>query len=256
MATKYILENGEKFNADITRLVVAGDSAGGNAVGVVTQRLLKEKLPQPKLQLLIYPWTQMIDLTLPSHLYYGEKDLAGPYRTNLCRVVAWYLGVVDNMSEIEDVFSRNEIYSLIDDWDERIRIINCLNVDKIGKEYRSNPEYYKLREIPIQLSSESILKRDDRLAGLFRKLLDPSVSPLLAHKQDLVGLPKAYFIVLEWDSLKDDSLLYAQRLKEAGVDVKVAFYERAYHGSVTIMDKYQFSKDIFADLVKFLKTEL
>jgi len=36
------------------------DSAGGNAVAVVSQRLLAENLKQPKLQVLIYPWLQMV----------------------------------------------------------------------------------------------------------------------------------------------------------------------------------------------------
>ncbi len=33
---------------------------GGNAVAVLTQRLLSEKKKLPKIQVLIYPWTQLV----------------------------------------------------------------------------------------------------------------------------------------------------------------------------------------------------
>jgi acetyl esterase/lipase len=58
-ATKYVLESGFEFG-DTSRVVLAGDSAGGNIVAVMTQRLLAEKINLPKLQVLIYPWTQMV----------------------------------------------------------------------------------------------------------------------------------------------------------------------------------------------------
>jgi len=57
--TKYVMESGDEFG-DTNRVILAGDSAGGNIVAVMTQRLLAEKLKQPKLQVLIYPWLQMV----------------------------------------------------------------------------------------------------------------------------------------------------------------------------------------------------
>lgn len=33
---------------------------GGNAVAVLTQRLLSEKKKLPRIQVLIYPWTQLV----------------------------------------------------------------------------------------------------------------------------------------------------------------------------------------------------
>ena len=53
------MESGDEFG-DTDRVILAGDSAGGNVVAVMTQRLLAEKLKQPKLQVLIYPWLQMV----------------------------------------------------------------------------------------------------------------------------------------------------------------------------------------------------
>lgn len=57
--TKYVLESNDEFG-DTNKTILAGDSAGGNIVMVMTQRLAKEKIKQPKMQVLIYPWTQMV----------------------------------------------------------------------------------------------------------------------------------------------------------------------------------------------------
>ena len=70
--TKYVMTHASEFGGDANRIVLAGDSAGGNAVSVVTQRLLRDKLKMPKLQVLIYPWNQLIDTRLPSAVQYGK----------------------------------------------------------------------------------------------------------------------------------------------------------------------------------------
>lgn len=57
--TKYVLESGAEFG-NVNKVILAGDSAGGNIVAAMTQRLRSEKITQPKLQVLIYPWTQMV----------------------------------------------------------------------------------------------------------------------------------------------------------------------------------------------------
>lgn len=56
-ATKYIAENGEKFNLDSSRLAVVGDSVGGNMVAAVTLLAKERKGPHIGFQVMFYPVT-------------------------------------------------------------------------------------------------------------------------------------------------------------------------------------------------------
>ncbi len=70
-ATKWIAENGQTLNLDPSRLVVAGDSVGGNMATVVAL-LAKERGGPPIIfQLLFYPVTDA-NFDTPSYLAYQE----------------------------------------------------------------------------------------------------------------------------------------------------------------------------------------
>lgn len=62
---------------------------------------------------------------------------------------------------------------------------------------------------------------------------DPYVSPLLA--ENLKGLPKARIITAGFDMLRGECIRYANRLKDAGVDVVHVDYENMIHGFISMI---------------------
>ena len=59
-------------------------------------------------------------------------------------------------------------------------------------------------------------------------ILDPYFAPLMAD--DLSGLPQALVYTVEQDVLRDEGILYARRLKEAGNKVYHLHNKAAFHG--------------------------
>ena len=56
---------------------------------------------------------------------------------------------------------------------------------------------------------------------------DPYFAPLMAD--DLSNLPEAYIVSAQYDVLRDDAVMYANRLEAAGVKVNHNHYKRATH---------------------------
>lgn len=66
---------------------------GGNALAVITQKLLLNKRKLPNLQILIYPRMQLINFRLPSSIKYANTGLVASLGINARKFNAWYLGL-------------------------------------------------------------------------------------------------------------------------------------------------------------------
>lgn len=126
------------YAIDVQRLVVMGDSAGGNLAAALCQGLRDDGQPLPRAQVLIYP------------------GLGGP----------------------SDLPSRGD----------------CMDA-------------------PLLSSADTDCYLALYLQGSGKP--SPYAMPLLAA--DFSGLPKAFIAVAQFDPLRDDGMLYAERLQAAGV---------------------------------------
>ena len=62
--------------------------------------------------------------------------------------------------------------------------------------------------------------------------VSPYASPAIAS--DLSGLPPAYVTTMEFDPLRDEGIIYALRMMQAGVSVELHSYPGTFHGSAMI----------------------
>lgn len=76
-----------------------------------------------------------------------------------------------------------------------------------------------------------------------------------AREQNLAGLPPACITAMEFDPLRDESLIYAQRLLTAGVSTEIHCYPGTFHGSSMVVDAALSKRgvaDMFAALARGL----
>lgn len=84
-AYRWARDNAGRFGAPVGKVAMGGDSMGGNFTAIVCQELKRAGEPQPVLQLLVYPCTDVASQT-PSMTTYGE---AFPLTRDM---MEWFMG--------------------------------------------------------------------------------------------------------------------------------------------------------------------
>lgn len=203
-------ETHDRFGLDPNRLCISGDSAGGNLAAAVTQTLaLEPPLGAAfRLQALVYPVLQALDFHTSSY----QQNRAVPilYREVMARFWLQYLGADP---ALEEHVLGNRHSSLVDsatrskiDWSSLV------------------PAAVRKHYLPLVLEHPS----DKTEAGA--AFLDVRAAPLLADGEVLRRTPTAYIMTCEYDVLRDDGLMYARRLSDAGVTVTGDHYDDGFHG--------------------------
>jgi len=173
-ALRWISDHGDELGGDSSRLVVMGDSAGGNLVAALCLLARRNNGPGIDQQVLIYP---ALDATLSSA---GMRATTAKRRAECDAFYSYYVGDGDRTDEL--------------------------------------------------------------------------VSPLLAN--DLSELPQTTIITAEHDALRDEGLLYATRLAQAGVRVRYTNYLGMPHGFLSMPRICSAAHQAIAEIAQSIVSEL
>ncbi len=106
-------------------------------------------------------------------------------------------------------------------------------------------------ENQLLLTREAMVWFWDHYAPDAERRVEADASPLRAA--DLAGLPPAVVLTAEYDVLRDEGEAYAERLREAGVQVNCQRYEGQTHGFFTLLVLHG-SERGFQQVVKAVRT--
>ncbi|KAM8916738.1 neutral cholesterol ester hydrolase 1a [Spinachia spinachia] len=204
-----------RYAIDPERVAVSGDSAGGNLAAAVAQEISSDETLSVKfsVQALIYPVLQALDFNTPSYLQNQKIPIL--YRTLMVHFWLQYLGV--DLSLLSQALANNH---------------SSLENSNITPELRARLDWTALLPPKHKRDHKPLIPKTGSL-GTWKELpglLDVRASPLLAGSEVLAKCPRAYVLTCEYDVLRDDGLMYARRLQDAGVSVTNDHYEDGFHG--------------------------
>lgn len=240
------------YGVDPRKVVVMGDSAGGNLAAVVAQRLRhRQDLPAIKLQVLIYPLLQFHDLRTPSYQMYYDT-YAGTTFLDPDSIAYYYMMYAGLDLEGKPHYAASALRNA--HVPANVRSGQRHFVDFIG--HHRLPLHF-VNGSRVEVVDGQGLQHEaegEVYAALAPYLFDPSFAPLMAD--DLSGLPTALVITCQYDILRDDGALYTHRLEEHGVNTTWLHYENGFHAMLNFFFELQLARDTLDDIARWILTNV
>uniref|UniRef100_A0A8D0BP80 Alpha/beta hydrolase fold-3 domain-containing protein n=1 Tax=Salvator merianae TaxID=96440 RepID=A0A8D0BP80_SALMN len=216
-ATICFMKTAEDYGVDPTRVIICGDSVGGNFAASVCQALVgNPDVTQPLAQILIYPGLQALDFNLPSY----QQNRAVPIlnREQVIEIALKYFN--RDLSLVDSVVQGRHVPK---DFKERFgKWISSENI----------PDEFKARGFKPHLDSSFA----NDVYELVKQGLETTFSPLMAEETVVSRLPRTCIVTCEYDVLRDDGILYKKRLEDNGVPVTWHHIENGFHGVISFFD--------------------
>ncbi|KAM9604466.1 neutral cholesterol ester hydrolase 1 isoform 1-T1 [Trichechus inunguis] len=215
-ATKHFLQPEvlQKYSVDPGRIGISGDSAGGNLAAALGQEFSQDANLRSKfkLQALIYPVLQALDFNTPSY----QQNANTPILPRYVMVKYWVDYFKGNYDFVQAMIVNNH---------------TSLDVEEAAA-LRARLNWTSLLPASITKNYKPVMHTtgNARIVQEIPQLLDARSAPLIADQEVLQHLPKTYILTCEYDVLRDDGIMYAKRLENAGVEVTLDHFEDGFHG--------------------------
>ena len=196
---------------------------------------------------------QIIDLHLPSHQMYRHHFQEGGFLPvhAISVFASLYIKQSLDKSFVKTLTASNHTIPALKthpEWKD------CLNHDLVPEKLRDSEYYTSWNE------QEDIIG-DVEFWEKYKDILsDVRINPGL--RIDLTNLAPAFIATCDLDSLRDDGIIYAKRLEQAGVPAKLINYEGAFHaitwlgGGLPHVIEFEIGKQMINDIVDHVKEVL
>lgn len=203
------------YGIDKSRIILMGDSAGGGLTASLTHRLRNRyDIPRIKAQVLIYPLVQLSNMLTPSYRFF-YREMEGTAFVDPVLVAQYYIMYAGiNVREYPRLAQT---------------AINNGHVSPLDR--HTIDQFFDLKRLPDQFQdghNRSAWYHDEEASRMLTPfLMNPEFSPIM--QSDLTGLPPALVVTCEFDVLRDEGALYADRLREAGVPTTWKHFSTGFH---------------------------
>ncbi|XP_069135313.1 arylacetamide deacetylase-like [Argopecten irradians] len=241
---EYVIENCASLNIHPNKIAIGGDSAGGNIAAAISYKL-KHKIA---LQFLLVPVLQMANWNTKSYIEnapYLSKSINSP--DSICFVLN-YLNL--DYKYTRDFLNNNHTSAAFKASDY---------MDLIDQNRWLPQQFVRDKTLMSKLETRTDFGDEELFSIIESRITDPMVSPLLARDDMLKGLPLTYIATSGYDVIRDDGIMYSERLKHVGQKVIHQHYSEAFHNSLFFAGgplKLEVGERIVQDIVDTLKDKL
>jgi len=236
LTTVSLMKAAKDFGVDPSRIVICGDSAGGNLAAAVTLKLQNDKkyadLPKVKMVALFYPVLQSFDFNLPSY----QQNHLDPLLNRPEMIAFWSYYVTGGLNFLQEAAANNHTNVAVQQ-----KLHGKVDWELIPANYRQG------------FTKKVAIGDKEAVKAYQASFTDHHISPLIASDSLLKNFPATYLMTCEFDVLRDESLILKERLLKLGVSV-THLNSKYYHGVLSLYNMAMAeSVEALEDFINFWK---
>lgn len=239
----HVSENSRSLGIDSGRIAVGGDSAGGNLAAAV--QLRPETRGKLSMLLLLVPVLQGVNMKtigFTENVEYLHNSINNPGQ-----IVSFF----HYMSLDHSLFNafRNNLHTSAEFKKGKYRFLFDQR-KYLPAEYIRSAKLKQMGNDIEQVGNETLFNE------LKEKLLTPTIFPMMASDYELSKFPFTYVMAAGYDLIRDDAIMFAERLRHLNVKVQLSHFPDGFHNDLIMFDG-PFKTDVgvrtVTDMVKVLK---
>ena len=216
----------------------------GNLAASISLRL-RDKI---KLQLLLVPVLQLFTFNTTSIT--ENKHYFASTTNNLGQVVFWLNYLNESYKHAPEMLNNHHTSAEM----KKSKFAQFVDQNKWMVQQYIRNETLKHASLALKTNFGGEMTK-----SFMEKVTNPYIAPLMAEKAMLVGLPRAYVMTAGYDLIRDDGIMYSERLKQANVPVHLINHQTGFHISLSLSSgpfTLYVGKQIVQDIVDFLQLHL